>query len=983
MRAPDDRPSDESDGALLSSAQTRAMPSTGDEPPPAPAPASPAPPLAVPTKIRQFTVLQQVGQGGMGVVFSAYDNELDRKVAIKLLRPSQGDRMGRARLHREAQAMARLAHPNIVRVYEVGQLEGHSDLVYLVMEFVQGDTLRRWLRHSRRPWREVLAVMLQAGRGLAAAHAAGLVHRDFKPDNVIVAEDGFVRVLDFGLARSFESVDLAAASSSTRAPAAMERSHNSLTLSDQLTQAGTVIGTPAYMSPEQFSSRVVDAQSDQFSFCIALYEALYRERPFTAKTGAELHLQIGVLQTREPPRKTGVPSRLRRVVLRGLAAAPQERWPSMQALLTELAREPGKQAKLWLAGAGIAAVAAALALTLAPRQQTRLCQDAPDKLVGVWDETQRNAVEQAMRKTGFADAGDVWRRVSAQLDTYTARWVAMARDSCEATHVRGEQSPQLMDLRTTCLHQRRTELALLVDGLTRADSAMLHVAVQATMGLGDLDRCADVEALRAAVPPPDDPAEAAAVEAVRDKLTRVRVTGSLGQFEQSRALMAEVVAETTMLGYRPLQAEALVRQADLLDLAGEAAASERLFTDAYFTAGIARHDQVQAEAAISLVFVAGAEQAKYDEALVWDRHARMVLERMGNPPALQINRLNGLGTLMERRGDFAAGLAYLKQALALAEADADSEPLKLATVLLNAGSLYLMQSDFTAAEQHYLRSLKIFTRILGPNNPAIPDCLNNLGQVALLRADLPAAERYFLRSIEVWELNMGPMHPRLTYPLENLGSVAMARRDYVGAQRYLARSLTLLETVKGPDDLEVAQPLGGLAELAAMQGDWAQAERHGARSMQIYEKAHGPEHPYLVQPLCALGEAALGQRHFKIARTHLERALQISETTYGASDLAVLPALDALGRLALAERQPAAALAPLERAAKIVSAVPTLPDRRARIHFALARALVDSRGDRTRAAALARDARDDYATAGERFTPELAEVTTWLAAHPG
>ena len=172
----------------LSAMQTRVLPAGSEDLPlpprrfaPAPTPATEPAPLVVPPRIRHFTILQQVGQGGMGLVYSAYDNELDRKVAIKLLRASQGDSLGAVRLHREAEAMARLTHPNIVRVYEVGELEGTHHLVYLVMEFVQGDPLRRWSRQAKRPWRDVLAMMLQAGKGLAAAHAAGLVHRDFKP----------------------------------------------------------------------------------------------------------------------------------------------------------------------------------------------------------------------------------------------------------------------------------------------------------------------------------------------------------------------------------------------------------------------------------------------------------------------------------------------------------------------------------------------------------------------------------------------------------------------------------------------------------------------------------------------------------------------------------------------------------------------------------------------------------------------------------
>ncbi|HEY0135113.1 MAG TPA: serine/threonine-protein kinase, partial [Nannocystis sp.] len=853
----------------------RTRPLAPDDLPLPPKPASAVSPIAepalvVPPRIRHFTVLQKVGQGGMGVVYSAYDNELDRKVAIKLLQPSHDGSLGAARLHREAQAMARLTHPNIVRVYEVGELEGAHHLVYLVMEFVQGETLRRWWRKARRSWREVLAVMSQAGRGLAAAHAAGLVHRDFKPDNVIVADDGFVRVLDFGLARSFEAPEPAPASA-PQAPMML----SSMSLSDQLTQAGTVIGTPAYMSPEQFSSRIVDAHSDQFSFCVVFYEALYGHRPFKAQTGAELHLAIGLLQHAEPPRKTGVPARLRKIVLRGLSAAPQDRWPSMQALLDELAREPGKQARLWLAGGAIAAVAAGLSLTLAPRAAVSVCQDAPAKFAGLWDDARKAEVERNLLATGVADAADIAARVQRQLDDYTARWTAMYRESCEATQLRGEQSAQLMDLQMACLHQRRTDVALLVDLLARADATVMQRVVPATLSLGRLDRCADNEALTAEVPPPEDPVQAVAVAAAREKLARVKVTFDLGQYDVSRAIIEEVVREAAVLGYPPLHAEALLRQGDLVDRSGDTVTAERLWTDAYFLAGVARDDRSQAAAATNLAFLAGAERGRYSEALLWDRHAQMLLSRLGDPVDLQIARLNTMGAMMERWGKYAEGQKYLERALVLAEPRADVDPINLATVLLNSGGLYLGEADYAAAERQYNRSLEIFTRLFGPNNSATADCLNNIGHIALLRADLPAAQAYFERALATYEKSVGAGHPRLAYPLVNLGAVALALRNYDAARQHLTRALVLLEATRGVDDPQIAEPTGALAELAAAQADWDEAERQAQRALLRAGGAEGEDRPDHIQPLTALGEAALGRKNFTRAGEHFHRALEV------------------------------------------------------------------------------------------------------------
>ncbi|PCC73795.1 serine/threonine-protein kinase [Nannocystis exedens] len=929
---------------------------------------------AMPTRIRHFTVLRQIGQGGMGVVLSAFDDELDRKVAIKLMRPAGGDSLGRARLQREAQAMAKLAHPNIARVYEVGEFEGR---VYIVMEYIQGETLRAWLRRGPHPWRDVVALLQQAGQGLAAAHAAGLVHRDFKPDNVMVAEDGFVRVLDFGLARAVDAGD-APSGADPRLFAPV--THSTGSLSEQLTEAGTLVGTPPYMSPEQFALQPIGVESDQFSFCVVLYEGLYGARPFKARTADDLLAQIAALQRSEPPRGARVPPRLRRILLRGLSAQPQDRWPSMAALLAELAREPGKRARQWFAGVGIAALAAGLGYGLTPRAAAPLdlCKDAATRFAGIWDDARKTELRQALRATGAAGADDVARRVEARLDAYVAAWIAMHTEACEATHVRGEQSPQLLDRRMECLSLRRTEVDVLVQGLHAADAAMLDRAVQATMNLGRLDRCADAEALLATLPPPDDPAQAARVADVRAKLARVRVRGNLGQFEASRSLADEILQEAIALGYRPLHAEVLARHAQLLEYAGDAAGAEKAMLDAYFMAGAVKHDEVQADAALALTFIYGVELARYDDAMLWDRHAAMLLERIGARPLLQITRHTGLGGVLERWGKYPEAREHLERALALAEADEGPESLNLATVAHNLGGVYLAQGDLAAAEQIYQRSLDIYVELLGPENLAVADTLNNLAMTAQQRGDLPGARDRLLRALVIYERSIGVEHPRLSIPLCNLGSVAAARRDFAAAHEHYERALAVTEKALGADDFEVAEPLGGLAELAALERRWDDAEALAGRALALHARVQGPAQPGQIQPLCALGEVALARREYADARAHFQRALEIAEATYGPQDIAAATALGGLARAAVGERKPEQALPLLARAIAIRAQPRGLPHELAALYFVEAQARQQSR-DPT-AADAARRALAQYIAAGERFAAERAEVESWLAA---
>jgi serine/threonine protein kinase len=285
-------------------------------------------PLAPGDTFGCYEVIEPIGQGGMGVVYAAYDRDLDRRFALKLIRRditkgAEAETL-RARFMREAQAMARLAHANVVHVYDVGVW---NDQLFIAMEWIDGMTLSQWLRERRRDWREVLRMFLAAGRGLAAAHAAGLVHRDFKPDNVMIGRDGSAHVTDFGLARSAGESGSSSAASSPDSP-----------LFRDLTSTGLIIGTPGYMAPEQLRGEATDMRSDVFSFCVALYEALAGVRPFVGRSRKELLDAIdgGKL---EPGHIDGVPRELRRALAQGLRAAPDERPASMNTLLSDLSRD--------------------------------------------------------------------------------------------------------------------------------------------------------------------------------------------------------------------------------------------------------------------------------------------------------------------------------------------------------------------------------------------------------------------------------------------------------------------------------------------------------------------------------------------------------------------------------------------------------------------------------------------------------------------
>ena len=298
--------------------------------------------LAIGDRVGRYLVLSSLGAGGMGVVFAAYDPQLDRKIALKLLRSglAGSSKDARTRLRREAQAIAQLSHPNVVSVYDVGTTDD-GDL-YIAMEFVEGDTLTTWLKKYPRTWREIIDVFLQAARGLFSAHGVGLLHRDFKPDNVLVGGDGRVRVTDFGLARSVLAPDEAFAARPEMTA-----------LNIALTATGTVLGTPRYMPPEQMTGPDLDARSDQFSFCVALYEALYGRHPLRDGTSVSM-LEHGD-RALPPPEGLKIPPAIGRAVLRGLERDRAKRFPSMGSLIDQLVPPPTR-APVRYAGFALAAV---------------------------------------------------------------------------------------------------------------------------------------------------------------------------------------------------------------------------------------------------------------------------------------------------------------------------------------------------------------------------------------------------------------------------------------------------------------------------------------------------------------------------------------------------------------------------------------------------------------------------------------------------
>ena len=791
--------------------------------------ASEAPALARGVTVGRYVIVDLVGRGGMGEVYAAYDPQLDRKVALKLLHQTSAagarHRTAHARLLREAKAMARLSHPNVVVAHDAGVID---DRVFLAMEFIDGQTLATWLRSTPRSWREIRDAFAAAGDGLAAAHDAGLVHRDFKPQNVMVARDGSVRVMDFGLASdSSTTVDDDVLS-------ALPTGDASAMLTVAQTAAGTLLGTPNYMAPEQFLAQATDARTDQFSFCVALYEALYGQRPFPSGELAAVAKAVTSGSLYEPTRKARVPAAMRRLLLRGLSLDPDDRYPSMRALLGDLRRDPARRRRVaGAASAGLALVAAAAfgAQHLATRGQ-RLCMTAGNKMAEVWElgsgGTRREAIRRAFVATGAGFAEGTWKRVSDLLDDYSRRWTRGYTQACEATHVRGEQPPEVLGMRLTCLEERRDALRALTDVFARADTAVLVQAVNAAQELPPVERCGDVT-LAAGAASASDPARRAEIAAHRAALAEVKALSDTGQLPTARRRVATLVDAARATGHRALIAEVLERRAWLEERTGDAQAAAATSEEALWAALAARRDDIALVCAAQLQAIAGYHLDQSRDGERWGRLGEVLLGRLG--PGYERAAawlVHNRGMIRERHHDFHGALADYRAGLALKLQVLPPNHPDIGASWGAIGPAQVEMGDYAGALASSEKVLDIYRLAYGDDSPLLAHPLGNRGEVLALLGRHGDAQRDLRASIERWSAFVSADHPWVAYALTALG------KDLVADGRSDEAIAPLERAVAIRDRAEPKRELAAESRFALAQARWeANRSRAEARALAV------------------------------------------------------------------------------------------------------------------------------------------------------
>ncbi|MFZ6178197.1 protein kinase domain-containing protein [Nannocystis pusilla] len=842
--------------------------------------------LSTGTCVGRYIILGRLGAGAMGVVYSAFDPELDRKIALKLLH-SRGNASldARARLLREAKSLARLSHPSVVGVHDVGT---YGDHIFLAMEFVAGRTLTAWLKEQPRRWPEVLAVMRSAGEGLAAAHAAGLVHRDFKPDNVIIGDDGRARVLDFGLARASgeapeslsggDSDALAAIASASTSAATRSREHEAEHV--LVTRTGALIGTPAYMSPEQHLGQPADALSDQFSFSVALYQALYGVRPFSGGRLSALAYQIVKGKVEAAPAGSQVPNWLRKVVVRGLALDPDGRWPSMHAMLTALARERGLGRRgAWLLG-GLGGLGLGLGLWLAGASGPSPCQGAEQRLAGIWDAARVAEIEQAFLASGAPYAPDAWQSVHKALSAYAADWLQAHHDACAATHIYGEQSERLLDLRTRCLNRHLGRFKALSDGLAHAGAGTIEHAPEAASLLGDLSICAATDALDSVVPPPDDSTKVAAVEARLDDAGAQELAGD---YTRAFELALLAVNEATALGYAPLEAEALRVRARIQRRLARHDVSAESLAAAIAAAARGRDDPTAATAWTDLVYLVGTHKPDAVRLDATRLAAEAAIIRAGDDVSLRARLDLGVANGLRLLGRYDEALAPAQRALALYERDDPGNAHNIADALHSLALIHHRQGAHDEAQRTFDRAIAAHERAYGRAHPATASVLCHAAVLALERDDLDRAEALAREAHAVRQRTLPRGNVALAESGRILAELAALRGDLDGAQARYDEALAIYRDQPDVDAMHRATLHNDLAILADMRGDLTGAQAHYREALELYRQRFGPEHVYarivernLVEVALWLGDpaAALTEAERLIASSPSEPPIQ-------------------------------------------------------------------------------------------------------------
>ena len=900
----------------------------------------------------RYVVLEKLGAGGMGVVYAAWDQTLDRKVALKLI---HGDRIRtearRAkaieRLVNEARALAKLDHPNVVRVIEINS---DNEQVFIAMEYVDGLTLRKWLATKQRRWDEIANVFAAAGEGLAAAHSVDMVHGDFKPDNVIVTLSGVVKVLDFGLARGFDSPsegggfetpskDIKAVSAGLLRSASGSASgsdsdsdsvedtvvggagHEDFTRSSGAvdgndharTRAATALsGTLAYMSPEHFTGGRPSFATDQFAFCIAMFEALYGERPFQGETATKLSMNIvdgGIRIPKHPPRR--LPSFLRRAVLRGLNAEPAARFPSMKLLVSEVGRRPAKRAFKIISIIGSGAIAVSLGMVIQHRMSpSAACSDLVRQIDDV---TNTEFVVEVVRRVAEgkrAPMKKVAEIIEQRLDGIVERWRSAAQTSCDDLNVRGSISLEEYEMRVRCLDQTRQRLEMYLDTFHDAPESAVMGATEVLRELPDPSICLHAERSQTGEFARADEQ----TKAIRDELFELQTAYLHGDFKRVEDRLIPFLKEVESLENRQIYSQVIYLQGLIVSWRGRNPGDAALvWNEASLAADRARDDHLRLKVEFERADIHTAID-EYDEAeMALDRAAaiasRLELKRTYAWDVIEHQR----GFIQMRRGDYKGAQETLRKVWEKVQHDPNAWEVQR-----DVGTLLGLMARDTGhsieALAYTQRACDLIASNMTPFHPDNTSCQLNLGSIYATMKRYEEAHAVYDEIIERYSEenydSKGNLNLAFVYTLKALAFAEVRQLDAaVPLHRLALREYKQLGRLDTADE---ALELDNMGLTLLLLGRLDEADEALSRSLRVWTAASGAGHADLSYPLNHLALLAVLRGNLSDARDKYAQARALREAY--PQDETDTSLLDFVGALATYGEDPKGAVKLADRA---------------------------------------------------------------------
>jgi tetratricopeptide (TPR) repeat protein len=766
--------------------------------------------------------------------------------------------------------------------------------------------------------------------------------------------------------------------------------------------------------------QVATSSSDQFSFCVALYEALYDERPFGGETLASLAMEVTSGRVRDAPASSGVPQHIRRALLRGLATEAKDRHPTIEALREALALDPATKRRQVFFGVGAILLlggVVALSRASAGRGGDDICASASTEFAGSWNEDRAAQLNDALVLEGVPFTQRSATKSSELLSGYAKEWTAARVDACEATHLRHAQSMDMFDRRVSCLTSRRESFDALVSVLLDADVDVTTEAVQAVQALPPLARCSDSAALLARIAPPGGAEVAAAVKSARRQLARVAALEDAGRYKEASAQAQNLREQAESIDYRPLQAEYAQRvgsiERNLGHRADAAAAYERSHWAA--TASGDRERAAQSAAALSALRADPVKHA--DTGPLWAELARASAESMGSPPKLWAEVLNEQGELERSRGKFERAAELHGEALSVLEGAREA---RIESTLRSQASALNELARYDEAQAAIERAIVLLSAQLGGGHPKVADAKGTLALILHRRGDYDKALEVQNATVDSLRASLGPEHVETGRALINLGTMLQAKGKIDEAQAAYEGAKVAFESGDGEHAHEVALAYDGMGVLDYMRGDLEGAvtkfeasikitqeelgpkdpsltntlsnyaailsvlERHeqalpvADQVIEIERELRGPSHPQVAFALEQRAAIARRLERWEEARRDFERAIDIYDAVHGREHSSSGTAWAGLSNLALQAGDETRAAELLETALRCFGDDEEFRNLRGQSRFGLAKLLWKQRAQRERALALAREGREDMVAFGERGAQIVVEIDDWL-----